>query len=170
MKSFASDWRVGFSTLYGTTSTAHGARLTSFCETLPSTRPAIRPRPRLPTTTTSRFNQRAVSRIVCAASPTHCWVSTERTPSRRARFFASCNYSVGDKVQSLTEPPSASANLAISILKSIRSVSVTVTTTSLAAFALANVAAMSTARPLPSEPSVAAMTSCMKRRLVRSGC
>ncbi len=54
---------------YGTTITAQGARLVSFCETLPSRRPSRRPRPRRPATIASACLRLTVSISTSAGSP-----------------------------------------------------------------------------------------------------
>jgi hypothetical protein len=53
----------------GMTNTGTGARLTSFCETLPSRSPATCPMPRRPTTIASACLSRAISMIAGAVSP-----------------------------------------------------------------------------------------------------
>ena len=63
-------WKItAASKSHGTTSTAHGANATTFCDTLPNSSPASRPLPRRPTTIRSACLSRADCMIAWAGSP-----------------------------------------------------------------------------------------------------
>ena len=68
--------------------TMQGARLVIFCETLPSSNPARRPRPRRPMTTRSAFSRCAISIITWAGSPEPARSLIFAAPTCVARFFA----------------------------------------------------------------------------------
>ena len=134
--------------------TLQGAKLVSFCETLPSRRPDRRPRPRLPTTRRSGFSRRMVSMIISAGSPHPDCNLMADTPLRRARFRAWSRILFAAVSNVSVRSPSALASRLRSspemfppIVRITRSEPVT----------FASLAAASTARLAPGEPSVATM-------------
>lgn len=145
---------------YGTTTTAQGARLTTFWDTLPSRRPARRPRPRRPSTISSAPCRRAAAMSSSAGSPHPPSLCMADAPAARARCVAFMRRLFA--LASIAAPTSPSA-LARAARSGCERPSPIVIMQSSAPVALESSAARSMARPAGSEPSVATTIFCMKQ-------
>ena len=134
---------------YGTTITMQGARLATFCDTLPSNSPASRPRPRLPTAIASTCSRWAASIMASAASPHFTSAEISNAPTHSARFLASLRTRL--EMESSAAPTSFSAP-ASCLISSPERFPPTVRMESLLPVAFAIAAATSTARFAPFGP------------------
>ena len=140
-----------------------GARLATFCDTLPSSKPASCPRQRRPTTIASSCSRRAVSMIPSAGSPQATSTLIVGAPICRARSL-DCKR-IWFEMASSASPRSLSAP-ASGRISSLERFPPTVGMESSPPKVFASWAATSSARSAPWEPSLTGLL-CRRRIFVR---